>query len=275
MLNLGLESLQVVEQPKVSLEQLYIDMQYAEMKLNEAYNDICSFMKDIVNFREVIKTAKKYSSEECKAFAAELLGMTVASLEEETAKQDADGANENVKSTFGDKMKKFGAAILNYLKKFGAWFKEQIKKLAALLIKKSKEYKPIKVQYDLDTIKKIGKACREAKKAQKEKLAEILTTALNIQPNTLTLNTAEAASQYFKLASGLIPVLYEAANAAVSCGDQKAIAAINKGSHRICGILQRDAARCFKAMSTTMNNNAKEEKQEAAADNNQQEEGQK
>lgn len=265
-LNLGLESLQGTTDSVVSLEQTFIAMQTAELNVITSYNELRNFIKDVINFREVVNTSKKYASEECKEFAADLLGLTVASLEAEQAK-DGSNPNESVKEGFGTKLKKFGVACIDYLKKFYAWFKKQVAVFIANVKKAANEYRPITVSISIDTLKAVGKALATyMKKGGTLDLSALEKTDRQI------LNTPESAKEYYDLATNFIGALTAVAEkCAKTSTDPKEVVAVNKLSHRVCGILQKDLARCFKSMSKKMENNAEAaQKQQDEKDKNKQ-----
>lgn len=239
----------MINQSSISVEQAYISMQTAELKLNEAYNDLCNFTKDVVNFREVINTLKKHTSIECKEFAAALLGTTVDSLEALENK----GENDTVSKSFSEKLKKLGKLLLDYLAKFTRWFKEQVKKLFVYINKKLTEFRPIKVHYDLDTIKSVSK---DIKALLKGKQPAVNLSAIFGTPNSMILNSPEAAREYYGYAAGLLPLLYDIGQHAIKDGNPKEIAIINTQSRRVCKVLQSDLALCFKAMNMKMKEDA-------------------
>ena len=258
-LNLGLESLQGTTDSVVSLEQAFITMQTAELNVITSYNELRNFIKDVINFREVVNTSKKYASEECKEFAADLLGLTVASLEAEQAK-DGSNPNESVKEGFGTKLKKFGIACIDYLKKFWAWFKQQVSKFIAYVKKAASEFRPIKVSVSINTLKAAGKVI-----ATYMKKGGALDLSMLNNADEQLLNTPEAAEEYYKIASAFVASLVAAAEkCAKTSKDPKEVVTISKLSHRICGSLQRDLARCFKAMSKKMANTAENAQKQQA-----------
>lgn len=251
-LNLGLESLQGTTNSSVSLEQAFIAMQSAELRVVESYNELRNFIKDVINFREVVNTSKKYTSQECQEFAADLLGLTVASLEAEQNKDPNAGPNESIKEGFGAKVKKFGAACIEYLKKFWAWFKQQVSKFIAYVKKAAAEFRPITVSVSIDILKSAGEVI-----ANYMKEGGALDLSMLNKTDTQTLNTPDAVAEYYKLAGAFVASLVAAAEkCAKTSTDPKEVVAINKLAHRVCGGLQRDLARCFKSMSKNMSNNA-------------------
>ena len=81
MLNLGLESLSVVEDVSdAEVLQASIECMQAEMELDRALYDAQTFANNMHNYNEIVKSLKVHSSAECLAFAQELLG---TSLEED------------------------------------------------------------------------------------------------------------------------------------------------------------------------------------------------
>lgn len=274
-LSLGLESLQGTTDSVVSLEQSFIAMQTAELNVITSYNELRNFIKDVINFREVVNTSKKYASEECKEFAADLLGLTVASLEAEQAK-DGSNPNESVKEGFGTKLKRYGVACIDYLKKFYAWFKKQVAVFIANVNKAVNEYRPIRVSLSINVLKAAEKEIAEYMKRGEEGgvLQSFISTLASLAKNSdeQILNSPESAKEYYNLATNFIGALITAADkCAKTETDAKAVVAINKYAQTICGRLQKDLARCFKSMSKKMTNNAEAaQKQQDAKDKNKQ-----
>ena len=91
MLDFGLENYQ----EDISMEDLLaskLDLSIATAELMVAYRDLHECRKDLKNYFEILNSLKVHSSQECKEFAAELLGSDVVSIESYLASLEADAA---------------------------------------------------------------------------------------------------------------------------------------------------------------------------------------
>jgi hypothetical protein len=132
MLDLGLESLAANE--TVTIEDVFsskIEMVQAEFEVIDSLRDMYECRKDIQNYMEIMNSLKVHSSQECMAFAADLLGTDVASLEAEAAAPAAGDAKAapagKAKRSFWEKAKVVTKAtyrkIKMWLKKVWTWIK--------------------------------------------------------------------------------------------------------------------------------------------------------
>ena len=123
-LNLGLESLGIGG--TVSVEQAHIDMLEAQNDCTVAFFQMRDALKDLTNFNEIMNQLTVHASAECYAFASDLLGFPVASMEEDkpTPTPLAAGINKNAAKTgLWDKTKNFFKKLWLYIRKFGNWIR--------------------------------------------------------------------------------------------------------------------------------------------------------
>lgn len=124
-LNLGLESLGIVSDD-VSLESVYqaeAEFSDAQLSLERACFQAATEARNISNFNEIIDSLQRHSSQECVAFAQDLLG--TSSLE----KIEVPGTPPA--KTFSEKMKGAWDAFYDFIKKCGAFIKKWTGKLLA------------------------------------------------------------------------------------------------------------------------------------------------
>ena len=149
-LNLGLESLGIVTDD-VSLEsvlQAEITLSDAQISFERACFQVATEARNIHNFNEIIDSLQRHSSQECVAFAQDLLG--TASLE----KIDVPGTP--AAKTIGERAKGVWTAFWEFVKKCGAFIKKWTGKLLAkihLMAGQGFEGK-IKVSYSGDDLDK-------------------------------------------------------------------------------------------------------------------------
>lgn len=132
-LYLGLESYGAGS-PAISVEEAQIEMLEASNEAAMALRDVRELAKDIANCNEIIRTARRYGSQEVLAYASELLGVSLeADGEQQPGAQPAPAAAEQAVSDkakdgekFSDKVKKYWNKFCMYVKKAWRWIKTMV-----------------------------------------------------------------------------------------------------------------------------------------------------
>lgn len=130
-LNLGLEGLVVPEaEVKFSNEELLrstLSASVAQNHMDKAFRDLHELLRNAANYTEILNSLQKHSSNECLAYASELLNQSISSTE------DAKAIVKNAISTAGAKIAQAavvaGKALKDWLHTLIAWCSELIKKV--------------------------------------------------------------------------------------------------------------------------------------------------
>lgn len=116
-LSLGLENIQSAQPDKIYTVS---DVLEAELECMDAQQALT----DYINFNEILFSVRKHASQECVAFASDLLGIDSVSLEAE-----ANGDGAEAKKGFGEKVKNAWNKLLELIKRFWGWLKGAIAKI--------------------------------------------------------------------------------------------------------------------------------------------------
>jgi len=277
MLSLGLESLvtkKPVEQP-VSLAYAQMSMLVAKNEMDRAYADLYDLTKDLSNYNEILRTVKRHSSTECMEFAADLLGMDVASLEAITAddkgkdkgKDDKDGKDKEEKKpetkakiAFRHKAYRYWQKFIGYLFRFGRWLREAVKKILIKLHLKEWDGN-VKVTFTEKTldnfVAKVNAKGGAGSEYMHGDIADILQTPIFKQTarNSVTVNGAGAAGYLKKLidVQTSLEKMFKAIKTRTpeTPGESNVVYADNvklaKTCEKLLAIIQKDVASVMKA----------------------------
>lgn len=125
-LNLGLESLGFDVAGDVSYESLMEDQVEILQDMNQLdhmFFDLANTAKDVSNFNEIVTSLQNHASQECVAFASDLLGMQV-SLEAEKIKVPGEKKGK-IAGFFSNALDK----IVEWIRKAYNWCKKQLNKV--------------------------------------------------------------------------------------------------------------------------------------------------
>ena len=116
-LNLGLEGLVVPEakEVEVSNEELLrstLSASVAQNRMDKAFRDLHELLRNAANYTEILNSLQKHSSNECLAYASELLNQNISSTE------DAKAIVKNAISTAGSKIAQAAVAAGKTMKEW-------------------------------------------------------------------------------------------------------------------------------------------------------------
>ena len=115
-LNLGLEGLVVPEaEVEVSNEELLrstLSASVAQNHMDKAFRDLHELLRNAANYTEILNSLQKHSSNECLAYASELLNQYISSTE------DAKAIVKNAISTAGSKIAQAAVAAGKAMKEW-------------------------------------------------------------------------------------------------------------------------------------------------------------
>lgn len=151
---MALELGQVILQEPV-LQCSYTEVMQAELDCLEAQQALT----DYINFNEILFSVKRHSSQECLRFAEDLLGVSIASLEE-------DNDANNTKRGFIARIKNAWNALWNLIKRFFGWLKRIIGNIIDALTGKAARERKRKAEEEAERERKAAEEQR--KKEQQE-----------------------------------------------------------------------------------------------------------